>query len=178
MRQFFWQLWKKYSILVQAAISTLSECHSVMSNSLWPLELYSPWNSPGHNTGVGSSSLLQGIFPTHGSNPGLLNCRRILYHLSHQGRWLINNRHLFLTFCRLGSLRSRHQQIRCPVKAYFLVDSLSTVFYMAERLRELCVFLFLFLFLNKGTNPTHKSFTLMTESPPKNSTSKYHYFQA
>ena len=36
------------------------------------------------NTGVGSHSLLQGIFPTQGSNPGLLNCRRILYQLSHK----------------------------------------------------------------------------------------------
>ena len=44
-----------------------------------------PWNSLGQNTGVGSLSLLQGIFPTQGSNPGLLNCRRILYQLSHQG---------------------------------------------------------------------------------------------
>ena len=44
-----------------------------------------PWNSPGKNTGVGSHSLLQGIFPTQGSNPGLLLCRQILYHLSHQG---------------------------------------------------------------------------------------------
>ena len=41
--------------------------------------------SPGQNTGVGSHSLLQGIFPTQGSNPGLPNCRRILYQLSHQG---------------------------------------------------------------------------------------------
>ena len=41
--------------------------------------LYSPWNSPGQNTGVGSLSLLQGIFPTQESNPGLLNCRQILY---------------------------------------------------------------------------------------------------
>ena len=39
----------------------------------------------GQNTGVGSQSILQGIFPTQGSNPGLLHCRRILYHLSHQG---------------------------------------------------------------------------------------------
>ena len=46
---------------------------------------YSPWNSPGQNTGVGSLSLLQGIFPTQGSNPGLLHCRRILYQLSHKG---------------------------------------------------------------------------------------------
>ena len=62
-----------------------SESHSVKSNSLGSHELYSPWNSPGQNTGVGSLSLLQGIFPTQGSNPGLLHCRRILYQLSHKG---------------------------------------------------------------------------------------------
>ena len=45
-----------------------SESRSVMSNSLQPHELYSPWNSPGQNSGVGSLSLLQGIFPTQGSN--------------------------------------------------------------------------------------------------------------
>ena len=42
-------------------------------------------DSPGKNTAAGSHALLQGIFPTQGSNPGLLHCRRILYHLSHQG---------------------------------------------------------------------------------------------
>ena len=47
--------------------------------------LYSPWNSPGQNTGVGSFSLLQGIFPTQGLNPGLPHCRWILYQLSYQG---------------------------------------------------------------------------------------------
>ena len=62
-----------------------SESRSVMSDSLWPHGLYSPWNSPGQNTGVGSLSLLQGIFPTQGSNPGLPHCRRILYQLSHKG---------------------------------------------------------------------------------------------
>ena len=45
-----------------------SESHSVVSNSLRPHGLYSPWNSPGHNTGL---SLLQGIFLTQGLNPGL-----------------------------------------------------------------------------------------------------------
>ena len=44
-----------------------------------------PWNSLGQNTGVGSLSLLQGIFPTQGLNPGLPHCRRILYQLSHKG---------------------------------------------------------------------------------------------
>ena len=57
---------------------------SVVSDSLWPHGLYSPWNFPGQNTRVGSLSLLQGIFPTQGSNPGLLDCRHILYQLSHK----------------------------------------------------------------------------------------------
>ena len=52
---------------------------------LWPHGLYSLWNSPGQNTGVGSLSLLQGIFPIQGSNPDLPHCRWILYQLSHQG---------------------------------------------------------------------------------------------
>ena len=47
--------------------------------------LYSPRNSPGQNTRKGSLSLLQGIFPTQGLNPGLLHCRQILYQLSHKG---------------------------------------------------------------------------------------------
>ena len=56
-----------------------------MSNSLRPHGLYSPWNSPDQNTGMSSLSLLQGIFPNQGWNPGLLYCRQILYHLSHKG---------------------------------------------------------------------------------------------
>ena len=62
---------------------TESESCSVVSNSLRPHGLYSPWNSPGQNTGVGS--LLQGIFPTQGLNPGLSHCRWIFYQPSHQG---------------------------------------------------------------------------------------------
>ena len=46
---------------------------------------YSPWNSPGQNTGVGNLSLLQGIFPTQGMNAGLLHCTWNLYQLSHRG---------------------------------------------------------------------------------------------
>ena len=52
--------------------------------TLPPLGL-GPWNSPGQDTGVGSFSLLQGIFPTQRSNPGLPHCRQILYQLSHKG---------------------------------------------------------------------------------------------
>ena len=62
-----------------------SESHSVLSDSLWPHGLESSWNSPGQNTRVGSLSPLQGIFPIQGSNPGLSQCRQILYQLSHKG---------------------------------------------------------------------------------------------
>ena len=62
-----------------------SESRSVVSDSVWPHGLYGPWNSPGQNTGAGSLSFLQGIFPTQGSNSGLLHCRWILCQLSHQG---------------------------------------------------------------------------------------------
>ena len=48
-------------------------------------QLLCPWNSPGKSTGVGCHFLLQGIFLSQGSNPGLLHCRQMLYPLSHQG---------------------------------------------------------------------------------------------
>ena len=62
-----------------------SESHSVVSDSLRPHGLYSPWNSPDQNTGVESLSLFQGIFSTQGSNPGLPHCRQIVYQLNHKG---------------------------------------------------------------------------------------------
>ena len=58
---------------------------SVASDSLQPHGLYNPWNSPGWNTGMGSLSFLQGIFPIQGSNPSFPHCRQILYQLSHKG---------------------------------------------------------------------------------------------
>ena len=54
----------------------------VKKNGPKPTRFLCPWNDPGKSTGVGSHSLLQGIFPTQESNPGLL---QILYHLSHRG---------------------------------------------------------------------------------------------
>ena len=66
------------------------DSHSDVSSSfqpheLQPARLLCSWNSSGKNAGVGNHSLLQGIFPTQGSNPGFLLCRRILYHLNYQG---------------------------------------------------------------------------------------------
>ena len=48
-----------------------------------PARLLRPWGSPGKNTGVGCRALLQGIFPTLASNPGVLHRRQILHHLNH-----------------------------------------------------------------------------------------------
>ena len=58
---------------------------SLLPHGLEPSRLFCPWDSQGKNTGADSHTLLQGIFPTQGSNLGLLHCRQILYHLSHQG---------------------------------------------------------------------------------------------
>ena len=58
---------------------------SLRPHELQPTRLLYPWDSPGKNTGVGCHFLLQGIFPTKGSNTGLPHCRQTLYRLSHQG---------------------------------------------------------------------------------------------
>ena len=64
----------------------LTVCDPKVCSPARPLwRLLCPWDSPGKNTGVGCHSLLQGTFPTQGSNLDLLRCKQILYHLSHQG---------------------------------------------------------------------------------------------
>ena len=68
-------IWMKMKVKVAQSCPTLCKPHG----------LYSAGISPGQNTGVGSLSLLQGIFPTQGLNPGLWHCRQILYQLSHKG---------------------------------------------------------------------------------------------
>ena len=94
------------------------------SPTLWdPVVYKSPWNSPGHNTGVGSLSLLQEIFPTQGSNPGLPHCKQILYQLSHKGsprilEWVAN------PFSR-GSSQPRNQTRISCIAGRFLPTELS-----------------------------------------------------
>ena len=76
--------------------SSVQFSHSVVSDSLQPHglqppRLLCPWNSPGKNTGVGSHSRFFSESSTKGLNPGLLYCRQILYHLSHQGSPISDN---------------------------------------------------------------------------------------
>ena len=65
-----------------------SHCHAWLFATPWTeacTKLLRPWDFQGKSTGVGCHFLLQGIFPTQGSNPGLSHCRQTLYHLSRQG---------------------------------------------------------------------------------------------
>ena len=102
-------------ILGTSLRSEWSESCSGMSDCLWSHGLYSPWTSSGWNTGVGSCSLLQGIFPTQGSNPGLPHCRLILYQLSHQGSPFHTVVVQSLSwFDSLGSHGLQHAGLPCP----------------------------------------------------------------
>ena len=64
---------------------------SLQPHGLKPTRLLCPWDFPGKDIGVSCYFLLQGIFPTEGSNPGLLHCRQILYRLSYKGRPVPSN---------------------------------------------------------------------------------------
>ena len=68
----------------KAKVKMLVVPDSLQPHGLQPSRLLCPWNSPGKNTGVGSHSLLQRIFPTQGWKLGLPHCRQVLYHLSNQ----------------------------------------------------------------------------------------------
>ena len=70
---------------LERSVSCSVMSHYSKIHGLQPARLLHPWNFPGKNTGVGCYSLLQRIFMTQELNPGLLNCRQTLYHLSHQG---------------------------------------------------------------------------------------------
>ena len=77
------------------SVNRLIVSDSLGPHGLQPARLLCPWDSLSKDTGVGYHFLLQGIFPTQGLNPGLPHCRRILYHLSHEGSFA---QALFLLF--------------------------------------------------------------------------------
>ena len=73
-------MWPRASGPSSQKVKVKSFSRVQLSGTPW---LLCPWDSPGKNTGVGCYFLLQGIFPTQGSNPGLLHCRQMLYHFFH-----------------------------------------------------------------------------------------------
>ena len=75
-------------------VQLLSHVRLLQPHGLQPARLLCQWDSPGKNTGVGCHFLLQGIFLTQESNPGLLHCRQILYRLSYEGSSAASLMHL------------------------------------------------------------------------------------
>ena len=103
-----------------------------------PHRLYSPRNSPGQNTGVGSLSFFRRIFPTQGSNPGFLHCRQILYQLSHKGSPDIYSKNVlvhfaFLHFFFLGMVLITAS---CTMSQTSIHSSSGTALQIAEKRRE------------------------------------------
>ena len=88
---------RKKFIPLSRELLTSSQWKSLSLVQLFVTPWNSPWNSPGQNTGAGSLSLLQGIFPSQGSNSGLPHCRRILYQLSYQEGMGLNQSMSYLT---------------------------------------------------------------------------------
>ena len=76
------RIWR---LLCWAMLSHSVVFDSFQPHGLWPVKLLCPWGFSRKNTGLGCHALLQGIFPTQGSNSGLLHFRQILYNLNHPG---------------------------------------------------------------------------------------------
>ena len=72
-------MWTSFVLQKVRSVSCSVVFNSLQTHGLQPARLLCPWDFPGRNTGVSCHSPLQGIFPTQGSNPGLLHFRHILY---------------------------------------------------------------------------------------------------
>ena len=84
----FFTVWATREVRLPTPVVEVTVFQHIVASEILKLHFSSPpflCNSPGENSGVDSLSLLQGIFLTQGSNPGLPHCRQILYQLSHQG---------------------------------------------------------------------------------------------
>ena len=126
--------------------TTFSISHSVVFDSLqlhglYPTRLLCPWNSPDKNTVVGNHSLLYPVFQTQGSNPGLLHCRRILYHLSHQGSRLT----ISYTMLEFSTAENVEAPKLCIVQGSpVLCFSLNQLGNSSILQKHVCLFVFLF----------------------------------
>ena len=142
----FWSKWLRFSsVCCILAQWSGSESHSVMSDTLQTHGLYRPWNSPGQNIGVGSLSLLQGIFPIQELNQGLLHCRQILYQLSYQGSpSLLANSYLFPVFS------FTHPYLRWP-SLLLILFTRDILFFITKVLREKLCWYKLFFFNKEKT---------------------------
>ena len=83
LREFYANV--KHHVYYQSAFQSHTYTVSYKAYGLYPARFLSSWDFPGKNTGMDCHFLLQGIFPTQGSNLGLPHCKQTLYRLSHQG---------------------------------------------------------------------------------------------
>ena len=93
---------KLFSLVESKESEVVQSCQTLCDPMDACTKLLRPWDFQGKSTGVGCHFLLQGIFPTQGSNPGLSHCRQTLYHLSHQDgivTLIINAKHSTLLGC-------------------------------------------------------------------------------
>ena len=109
--------------------------HVRLFETLWaePTRLLQPWDFPGNNTGVGCYFLFQGIFPTQGLDPNLLNCRQALYHLSHQGSQEVSKRGLWRKTKRKKDMLVLVEQRASTVNKTSVVPSYHGYFYFEVR---------------------------------------------
>ena len=137
-----------------------------MPDSLWPhglqpIRLLCPWDFPGKDIGVGHHAFLQGIFPTQGSNLGLLHCRQILYWLSYKESPLSYMALLFQTHQR--------QNAFSLTKSQFL--SVATQPLLILQIKNLWLILDLLLFFSgyippvTNANQCHYHYYLRPTSP-------------
>ena len=146
--------------------------HSVVSDSLWshrlqPTRLLCPWNSPGQHAGVGSHSLLQGIFLTQGWNLGLLHCRHILYRLSQEGSPCTKDQTLVPCIGRLILIFCATRE----VLKYIFLKKKTFIMYFTPFLffSGFAVWLLVSWFPHQGLNPWQWKHRVLTPGPPGNS---------
>ena len=108
------------------------ESHSVLCDSLQSHGLYSQWNSPGQNTRVRNRFLLQGIFSTQGSDPGLLHCRQILYQLNHKGSPRILECVAY-PFSRGSTWPRKRTRVSCTAGGFFTIWAMLLLLLLLSR---------------------------------------------
>ena len=125
---------RKYYEKMQSSISLRVKVAQSCPTLCDPMDC--PWNSPGQNTGGDSRSLLQGIFPTQGSNQVLPHCRRTLYQLSHEGsprilEWVAHH------FSSRSSRPRNQTRVSCIAGGFFtnwaIREDLVTIFLVTNK---------------------------------------------
>ena len=107
-------IWK-FSVHVLLKVKVKSFSRVWLFAAPWTIE---SMEFSSQNTGMGNLSLLQGIFPTQGSNPGLLNCRQILYQLGHKGNPRILE-WVAYPFCGRSSWPRNQNGVSCIAGGFF-----------------------------------------------------------